>query len=80
MSVLTDFKDIILTERKQGKRNKFSYSISNSETLLYSFFKNRLFSHMKSLIMSFLVLCINSESLNTSFAQKTRRPSVNGED
>jgi len=80
MSAQTNFKENILTVRKQGKKNKFSYYVSHLETLFYSFFNNRLFSHMKTLIMSFLVLCISSESLNTSFAQKTRQSSVNGED
>ena len=80
MSAQTNFKVNILTVRKQGKKNKFRYYISHLETLFYSFFNSRLFSHMNTLIMSFLVLCINSESMKTSFAQKTRHPSVNRED
>jgi hypothetical protein len=80
MSDQTNFKENKLTRRKQDKRNKVSYYTSNSETLSYSFFNNRLFSHMESLIMFFLVLCINSNSLKTSFAQKTRQPSVKVED
>ena len=80
MSDRINFKENILNVRKQGKRNKFSNFKFNSETFFCFFFNNRLFSNMKSLIMSFLVLCINSESLKTSFAQKTPQPSVNGED
>jgi hypothetical protein len=80
MSDKTNFKENKLTERKQCKRNKISYYTSNSKTLYNLLFNNCLFSHIQSLIMFFLVFCINSESLQILFAQKTQRPSVNGED
>jgi hypothetical protein len=79
MSVRTNFEENILTKQKQDKRNKFNYFKFYLWTLFYLFFKNRLFSHMNSLIMFFPVLCINSESSQKSFAQKTQ-PSVDGED
>ncbi len=75
----TNFKENILTVRTQCKRNKISYSISNSETLFCFFFNNCLFSHRMCLIMFFLVFCINSESLKTLFAQNTSQPCVNRE-
>ena len=78
MSVRTNFKGNIFTGRKQGKKNKFNYSKSNSETLLYFFFNNRLFSHIQSFNKVFPVFCINSELLQILFAKKTSQPSVNG--
>ena len=79
MSVQTNFKGNILNRQKQGNINKFSYYLSHSETLLYYFFKKSLFSHIESLIKSFLVLCINLVSLKTLFAQNTSQPCVNRE-
>ncbi len=78
MSDQTNFKENILTVRKQGKWNNVSYFVSTSETLFCFFFNNRLFSHMNILIMPFRVLCINSELLQILLHKKLQ-PSVNVE-
>jgi len=80
MSVQTNFKENILNRRKQSYRNIFSYYLSHSETLLYSFLNKRLLSHMNTLIMSLIVFCINLDPLKPLFGQKIRQLSVNGED